>query len=402
MANPRLAVWLYGTLAAQIEQRRGHDLRLRHTKAAIERWPINTSLISCSLPVATRWAPASNFLRGLLPEGQHLQVAASAAKVTTADTYGLLARYGRDVAGAMIITRHDETPDPSRWGIDPYNDESLAATIDNLASDNPIVPDDSELSIAGLQKKILLVRDGEGWARPTGGRPSTHILKIDDSRHPGLIEAEHAACVLAQDIGLHNANPLLETINEQHCLIVERYDRTINHDGTIERIHQEDACQALGINHEGHHGRGKYQSAGGPSYRQVAELLYDHAEDPEVDISLLARYMTYTRVIGNADAHGKNVAFLHSDDGRTTLAPIYDTVPTVLWPKLRSQPAMTIGTARTLTDVSHDDLVAEAEQWPGSSSAKRSAIETTLETIGSANVDHEQLSEQIGAAFDDL
>lgn len=296
MSSPRLAVWIYGTLAAQIERRRGNDLRLRHTKDTTARRPINTSLISCSLPVATQWAPASIFFRGLLPEGRHLQSGASAAKVTTADTSGLLVRYGRDVAGAIVNTRHDETPDPTRWGIDPYDDESLAATIDNLASDNPIVPDDSELSIAGLHNKMLLVRDGERWARPTGGRPSTHILKIDDPRHPGLIEAEHAALLLAQDIGLNSSNPQLQTINEQHCLIVERYDRTIDDDGIIERIHQEDACQALGIDHEGNRGRGKYQSAGGPSYRQIAQLLYDHADDPDVDIPRLARYMTYTRV----------------------------------------------------------------------------------------------------------
>jgi serine/threonine-protein kinase HipA len=208
--------------------------------------------------------------------------------------------------------------------------------------------------------------------------------------------------VLAQDIGLNNTNPQLETINEQHCLIVERYDRTTQDDGTIERIHQEDACQALGINHEGNRGRGKYQSFGGPSYRQVAGLLYDHAEDPDVDIPLLAQYMAYTRVIGNADAHGKNVAVLHRADGRTTLAPIYDTVPTVLWPKLRPEPAMAIGTARTLNDVSHDDLVAETEEWRGSSAAKKSAIKMTLEAIESASVEHEQLSEQIDTAFKDL
>ena len=106
MAKPRLAVWMYGTMVAQIEQRGPNDLRLRHTKAALERWPVNTPLISCSLPVSYTWEPASVFLRGLLPEGQHLQAAAAAANVTVADTYGLMARYGRDVAGAMVITRH--------------------------------------------------------------------------------------------------------------------------------------------------------------------------------------------------------------------------------------------------------------------------------------------------------
>lgn len=392
---------MYGTLVAQIDVRAGNKLRLRHSKAALERWPINTNLISCSLPVARSWAPASHYLRGLLPEGRHLQAAASVAGVTTADTYGLLARYGRDVAGAMIITRHDEEPDTTQWGFDSYDKQGLSDAIDNLASDNPIVPDDSELSIAGLQSKMLLVRQSGAWARPTGGRPSTHILKIDDPRYPGLIEAEHAALQLAQDIGLTNTNPILETINGQDCIIVERFDRTDTR-GTVTRIHQEDACQALGISHEANRGRGKYESSDGPSYCQIAELLSENAEDPDIQVSRLARYMTYTRIIGNADAHGKNIAFLHDQTGNTQLTPLYDTVPTILWPKLRTQPAMSIGNASDLNCVTRSDLIAEAERWTTSTGAKAVAIEETLEAIRAASVSHEALTQQIDAAFDTL
>lgn len=392
---------MYDTLVAQIEARGGSELRLRHTKEALNRWPINTALISCSLPVARSWSNASVYLRGLLPEGRHLQAAASAAGVTTADTYGLLARYGRDVAGAMIITRHDDEPDASKWGFETYTEQTLGAAIDNLASDDPVVPDDNELSIAGLQNKILLVRHDDTWARPTSGRPSTHILKIDDPRHPGLIQAEHAALQLAQDVGLSNTNPMLETVNGRDCIIVERYDR-INADGAIMRIHQEDACQALGINHEANRGRGKYEASGGPSYRQIAELLHENANDAEAQLGLLAKYMTYTRMIGNADAHGKNTAFLHDEAGTTELTPLYDTVPTVLWPKLRIEPAMKIGDASSLNDVTHSDLIDEAERWSGSSKVKTAAIEETLEAIRSAEVSHEALEQQIATAFGTL
>lgn len=401
MSKPRLSVWMYDTLVAQIEVRGGNELRLRHTKDALERWPINTSLISCSLPVARSWTRASIYLRGLLPEGQHLLTAAAAAGVTTADTYGLLARYGRDVAGAMIITRHDEEPDTTKWGFATYDKQALGDAVDNLSSDNPVVPDDSELSIAGLQNKTLLVRQGDTWARPTGGRPSTHILKINDPRHPGLVEAEHAALQLAQDIGLTTTNPMLESINGRDCIIVERYDRTIT-GKAITRIHQEDSCQALGINHETNQGRGKYESAGGPSYLHIAELLYENAENPDTQVSLLARYMTYTRMIGNADAHGKNIAFLHDQTGNTQLTPLYDTVPTILWPKLRTQPAMSIGNASALNNVTRSDLLAEAERWPGSKESKAVAIAETLEAIRSASVSHEDLGRQIDTAFNTL
>ncbi len=398
MSRPRLAVWMYGTHVAQIDLRKGHALRLRFTKQAMERWPINTPVLSCSLPVARSWAPASAFLRGLLPEGQHLQAAASAANVTTADTYGLLVRYGRDVAGAVVITRHDEEPDRGRWGAVPYDEGSLAGALDNLTSDNPIVHDDSELSIPGLQNKMLLVREGGAWARPTGGRPSTHILKIDDPRYPGLVAAEYAALRLGQDIGLTSINPELAHVNGRDCLIVERFDRSIV-DGAVQRLHQEDICQALGLDHEANRGRGKYEAAGGPSFQRVAGLLYDYAEDPDAEIARLARCMTFTRMIGNADAHGKNVALLHDETGTTRLAPLYDTVPTVLWPKLRTHPAMSIGSSKDLNSVTLDDLVAEAARWPAPSSLTRSAIDETLDALRSVEVEHEGLASQIDGAF---
>lgn len=401
MTRPRLAVWIYGTLAAQVEDRGRGGLRLRHTPAALDRWPINTPLISCSLPVVGSWAPASVYLRGLLPEGAHLQAAAHAANVATSDTYGLLARFGRDVAGALVITRHDEAPDVNRWGAQRYTDATLASTVEDLEAGNPLVHDDSELSLPGLQNKVLLVDDNDTWARPTGGRPSTHILKIDDLRFPGLVEAEGAALQLAHQVGLTDNAPRFETINGRVCLIVERYDRKFA-DGVLTRVHQEDACQALGVSHEANHGRGKYEHAGGPSFRQVAGLLRDHTEDAAANIDLLARHMTFTRIIGNADAHGKNVAFLHDEHGAIRLAPLYDTVPTVLWPQLRTRPAMLIGSATDINKVTFDALVDEAASWGAGRSAARDAINDTIERIRHTPVAHEPLANQISAAISNL
>jgi len=57
----------------------------------------------------------------------------------------------------------------------------VAAAVDALP-DTPLgVLDDSELSLAGMQDKLPLVRTdaGCGWGRPVGGYPSTHILKVD-------------------------------------------------------------------------------------------------------------------------------------------------------------------------------------------------------------------------------
>lgn len=399
MNRPRLAVWLHGTRIADVESRGPADLRLRHTKTALDRWPVNTPLISCSLRIGRSWQAASAYLRGLLPEGRHLLAAAQAANVSTSDTYGLLARYGRDVAGALVITRHDEEPDEGRWGVEPYTAETLGVAVGALDDGGEIVYPDSELSIAGLQNKLLLVETEVGWARPTGGRPSTHILKLDDSLRPGLIDAEYHALLVAGEIGMDSSEPILLEVADRHCLIVRRFDRSIA-DGAIRRIHQEDACQALGVNHEGHDGRGKYEAMGGPSFNAVAGFLQSDADDADREMVALAKLMTFTAVIGNADGHGKNVALLHDADGRIRLAPAYDTVPTVLWPKLRTRLGMYIGGVTDLTRVDRDALILEATGWKLNKQTAINTIDQTLEQLRAVAIQHEELANLVATNLD--
>jgi len=399
LSRPRLAIWLDDTRIADVESRGFADLRLRHTNTALDRWPVNTPLISCSLRVGRSWQPASAYLRGLLPEGRHLGVAAQAANLATSDTYGLLVRYGRDVAGALVITRHDEEPDEGRWGIQPYTADTLSVAVGALDDGGEIVYPDSEQSIAGLQNKMLLVETEAGWARPTGGRPSTHILKLDDSLRPGLIDAEYHALLVAGEIGLSSSDPTLLEIAGRHCLIVRRFDRLIA-DGAVRRVHQEDVCQALGVYHEAHEGRGKYEATGGPSFRATAELLQSDADDANREMVALAKLMTFTAVIGNADGHGKNVALLHGADGRIRLAPAYDTVPTMLWPNLRTRPGMYIGGVADLARVDRDALIREATRWKMNKQTAITTIDQTLELLRAVTVHHHELAGLIATNLD--
>ncbi len=73
--------------------------------------------------------------------------------------------------------------------------------------------------------------------------------------------------------------------------------------------------------------------------------------------------MTFNVLIGNADAHGKNLALLHDPLGNVALAPLYDTVPTMLWPKLRPDSAMSVAGVSSLEQITVDDLATEAAGW---------------------------------------
>ena len=384
----RLGVWLDGRRIADLEQRRWPEIRCRYAEAALDAWPSNSPLLSCSLPLGSAPLDALPFCKGLLPEGRALQTLAARAGLAVNDTFELLARYGRDIAGALVVSA--EEPLPRRFDVEVYTSSGLAAAVGEL-EDYPLgAHDDSELSLAGLQDKLLLVDLGKGvWGRPLHGRPSTHILKADDPRHPGLIVAEALCLELASAAGLTTVEHRLETIDDTQYLILSRFDRRADDDG-VQRIHQEDLCQALGIDPDDGRGRAKYERSGGPTLRQAARLLDSYARDSRSQLDRLVATIAFTVSIGNADAHGKNVALLHPTPETVELAPLYDTVPTALWPKLRHGAAMSVGGQPSLPDVTVEDIVREARSWPHREDRAREAVARVVTALTDA-VDREAI-----------
>lgn len=374
--KPPLGVWLYGRRIAELTPKGPADLRCRYTEEALDTWPSNTPLLSCSLALGPKAMPANLYFRGMLAEGQHLLALAMEARVPTMDTYGLLARFGRDVAGAAVIATED--PGPCPGSVRVYSPEDLEAEVANL-EDRPLaIYDDSELSIAGLQNKLLLVRTADGWARPVGGRPSTHILKVEDRRYPRLVEMEAACLRLAREVGLTTIEIETAMFAGLNCIIVSRFDRVVT-DAGVERVHQEDSCQALARDPEAERGKGKYEYAGGPRLGEVAGLLDRYAKEPLVELEHLVAVATFNTVIANADAHGKNLSLLHEAPGVIKPAPLYDTVPTALWPNLPDGAAMRVNSKVHLADVTLEDMVEEARRWPLSAEMARRAATRTAE-----------------------
>jgi serine/threonine-protein kinase HipA len=129
-------------------------------------------------------------------------------------------------------------------------------------------------------------------------------------------------------------------------LLVERYDRTHRQNPgappSLERLHQEDFCQAQSIVSET-----KYQKEGGPSLKQCFALLREVSSAPVIDLSRLLDAVIYNFLVGNNDAHGKNFSLLFHGVGTANqeirLAPLYDVVSTTYYPELSKDMAMKIG-----------------------------------------------------------
>ncbi|MGI8610449.1 MAG: HipA domain-containing protein [Candidatus Dormibacteria bacterium] len=358
MSDP-LALWLYGRRVALVfEDRR--RLRLAYTQEALDAYPPGTPLLSLSLPLTSASFPnsaARSFLDGLLPEGDARRVIAEDLGVRADDTMALARSVGRESAGALVI-QADGDPEPvpsTTLTAEPIDDAQLATLVAKLRSAPLGLGPRVRVSLAGVQEKLLLTRLTDGtWGRPVDQTPSTHILKPGSARYPQMVGNEAFCMRLARGLGTKVAEiSTTVTTAGQELLVVTRYDRLGAQDGGVQRLHQEDFCQALGLPPAR-----KYQEDGGPSLRQVAAVL--RANDPD-SLEDLVRAVTLNVLIGNGDAHGKNFSLLHDESGRLRLAPMYDLLSTMVYGDRRN--AMYIDDVRRADRVTAHRILNEADSW---------------------------------------
>jgi serine/threonine-protein kinase HipA len=251
-----LAVTLYGTRLATLVGTARDGVSLRWEADGLRRWPINSTVMSVLLPLTPSAAPAPArvrvFFAGLLPEGDARVHLAVDAGVDPDDVMGMLAAYGRDVAGALVIRPEGAGPEAAAPELAPIDDPEIRVRLERADSNDAplgVVPGVTSLSLAGMQPKIALHRTVDGqWRECRGGAPSTHIVKPGrpGTRTADLIHNEAYCLRLARRVDITTVDASIEDFDGQAALVVSRYDR--RREGTaVERIHQEDAAQMLGL-----------------------------------------------------------------------------------------------------------------------------------------------------------
>ena len=354
-----LAVWLYGSCVATIERER-HLPRLTYTDEARRLYAPGTPLLSLSLPVRAARYPQGivrPFLDGLLPEGESRRIIARDVGVDADNTYGLIRALGRDCAGAIVIQPMEESAPPPSTTLtaEPLSDEELADLVRNLGNAPLGAGGRVRISLAGVQEKLLLTQMPDGvWGRPVDGTPSTHILKPEIAAYPNTVENEAFCMRVAKHLGLQVANVETTEVAGRKLIVVERYDRLVQADGTVERIHQEDFCQATGTRPED-----KYQEDGGPSLARIADIVA--AVTVRGSLERLLQVVTLNTLVGNGDAHAKNVSLLHERSGVLHLAPLYDAMCTLTYDDDRL--AMYVDDVHRTARVTAQRLVNEGASW---------------------------------------
>ncbi|MXX70272.1 MAG: type II toxin-antitoxin system HipA family toxin [Gemmatimonadetes bacterium] len=361
-----LTVWWAGTTVGRLALDRHGAMRFTYDG----RWIEDESAppISFSLPKRAESFSARlclPFFEGLLPEGAQRDAVATALGVSPSNTFRLLAALGAELAGALTLLPDDAEPGGmvAAGASEPLLDDELLLLIETIRT-RPFlagIGQDSEgpagapgeglrMSLAGAQSKLPVVLVDQRVALPVAGQPTTHILKppIPDLDHP--TENEAFAMRLASRMGLTVAPVRPAVVADGSYLLVERYDRRTAPDGRVERLHQEDFCQALGFVPQR-----KYASDGGPGFPECFELVRRVCTRPAVAVLGLLDAAIVHVLLGNADAHGKNYSLLRKPRGEVVLAPLYDLLSTVAYPRYTPRFAMNIAGRRTLGELRRID-----------------------------------------------
>lgn len=260
------------------------------------------------------------FFENLLPEGEALDDIVSAIHLRGASSFEVLGRLGAELPGVLSLLPENGKPNSQQ----EYSSLSFAALHARLANRGnvPLLVSNAHatMSLAGAQDKIGLRFDKKTrkLSDSVGHSPTTHILKPDtrQARYQPSAINEYACMKLARALKLSVPDVWLLRVPDA-SYVVQRYDRE-SVAGNIVGLHQIDGCQLLG------HGPGwKYQRLGGlVSIPKLVEALRNLRVRGS-DLLQLQRWVMFNFLIGNADAHAKNVSILIHANG-FQLAPFYD------------------------------------------------------------------------------
>ncbi len=183
-------------------------------------------------------------------------------------------------------------------------------------------------ALAGAQKKMSVLRDGERLTLPAAGESGDWIAKLPGPEFRGLAENELLMMRWAAAAGLDvpavdlvpaaGIPPMFDTrlAPGDSVYVIKRFDRV---EGG-RRIHMEDLAQVSG-RIPMHRDRGTYDGIG----RLVHELAGPHG------FADYLRRLVAMVLMGNDDAHLKNWSLWYPDGRTPQLSPVYDLVCTTIY-----------------------------------------------------------------------
>lgn len=260
------------------------------------------------------------FFDNLLPEGMLRTRLEKNQALKKGDSWGLLTWYGKDTAGALSVLSDGVAP-TAKQKFASLSQDTLIHMIDEASAGNPLMGQDGNphMSLAGAQDKIGLHRQSNLFLIPEGSTPSTCILKPENVNraYPFCPSNEWLCMSLAKQSGLIVPDVDLISVGSHRAYVVQRYDRKILDGGYVQRIHQIDLCQAQNVP-----ASKKYEDEGGLTAADLFEVA-TKCQAPAFANRAAMQWLVFNYLIGNSDAHAKNVSLLISGS-KPVVAPAYD------------------------------------------------------------------------------
>lgn len=247
------------------------------------------------------------FFDNLVAEGWFRNAQAKALGVDPSNRFSLLLGFGYDLAGAVSVI----DPEPRTHHLLDHADEVTLAALLGRAS------------ISGVQRKLLVVKEGKEFRPVRSNELSTHIAKLASGNLNNLVELEYLTTLaisklLPEDSVVEMEIATIPSIQET-ALIIPRFDRS----STGKRLHHfEEFNQLLGR----YSGNDKYDG----SYEEMGKFILNTPGCIPVESDRLFRRILACLLVGNTDAHFKNFAMFHTRDG-LRLTPLYDVVASSIY-----------------------------------------------------------------------
>jgi serine/threonine-protein kinase HipA len=300
--------------------------------------------------------PVQWFFDNLLPEEAARALLAKSENVPTGDAFALLMAIGHESAGA--ITLLEPGAELSVGTVVALSQSELAARISKLPKSPMNDTRRKKMSLAGAQHKMLVIYTEDGRVlEPSGQMPSTHILKpehTDPERYYFTCRNEWFVMSLARACGLPVPEVNIMYV-PQAAYIVKRFDRVGAYPDQS-RLHMLDGCQLLGIPFGD-----KYKASTAANLLRLVESCRVVA----ITKITILRWAIFNAIVGNGDAHLKNLSFRVDADG-IQLMPHYDLLSTIIYTspgqhggEELSQP---MGNAKSFGELTRADIFAFGEE----------------------------------------
>ena len=319
-----------------------------------DEWQKKGFPLSPSLPFgkALKESAFLAFLENMLPEGRALEHLCRLNNISKNNILALSLAIKNDLSGAAVLL-FDGTETQTDSTFRPISDAEILQRLD-FPETHPMDIWDGKprLSVAGMQTKLNVLKLNGKYGLADGQNlSSTHILKFEQSTQKHLLLNEFLTMSLARCLGTPVAELSLNRIGTHRILAVTRFDRKLTDSkegqSRVFRRHVIDACQALGLpssmKYEQNFGNGRDVAhiRDGVSFEKLFSLSR-YASNPSVFIKNILYWLFFNLIVGNCDAHGKNISFFVSKNG-LMVAPWYDLVSVAQIDGLEHAMAMSVG-----------------------------------------------------------